>query len=209
MTVATFQPPDSGGGAGLDTGLNKFAPTSNFGTVAAFDLGVVDFKGAAQPYHAIIEIDISSIPAGATVSAAQWDWYGAASVAIDCVFYRLRRTDWSETQATWNIYKTSNNWTTAGGTDTTNDIDTTNAPTFTMPAAAGAFSIATSAAFVAMVQDALDTRSGILRCLFKAVNDASLVGTKSIDSAEGTTASRRPKLTVTYTEASTRRIFLC
>jgi hypothetical protein len=36
--------------------------------------------------------------------------------------HQIRRTGWTESGSTWNKYDRTNNWTSAGGTDTSNDI---------------------------------------------------------------------------------------
>lgn len=58
------------------------------------------------------------------------------TTAKDVSIYNCLRTDWSESQATWNIYKTSNNWTTAGCSGAGTDYDSTAIDTIATPATA-------------------------------------------------------------------------
>lgn len=86
--------------------------------------------------------------------------------------YRVRRGDWVQAEATWNIYKTSNNWTTAGAGDTTNDIDnaTPTPVTFNGPTADGSFTITGLEGFRT---DALNNRSGILNVRLSIDDEAN------------------------------------
>ena len=54
-------------------------------------------------------------PITATLSLNYFSWGTNDPVGKTIYFYKLTRTDWHETQSTWNIYKTGNNWTTPGG----------------------------------------------------------------------------------------------
>lgn len=45
------------------------------------------------------------------------------STTYDVFVYNVLRTDWVNTEVTWNIYKTSNNWTTAGCSGAGTDYD--------------------------------------------------------------------------------------
>jgi hypothetical protein len=113
------------------------------------------------------DVGTAKIPAGATINTAKLVTVvqsrsvespetGASKVQ------RLRRADWVEAEATWNVYKSATNWGTAGAGNTTTDIDTTT-PTpvaFTIPGSTGGFEIAGLASFVT---DAIANRSSVMR----------------------------------------------
>ena len=201
MTVATFQPPSSGGGAGLDTFLDAGNTATNYGTGTTFYVGTIGKTPKAM--NSIIEIDVSTIPSYAIVSAATLTMYAnnAASSAFQCEVNQIRRTDWSETQATWTVYKTANNWGTAGAMNTSSDMDTTYNVNFNAPTSTGSFVIS---ALHLMVQDAVSIQSGIFRAILFPTNQTQAANYFVARSAEHATAADRPLLTVTYTA---RRIF--
>jgi hypothetical protein len=67
----------------------------------------------------LIKFDLSSIPSNAIVTSAVlslWLYYDQANQVSTVTCYRQLKA-WVESQATWNIWKTGSNWTTAGGFD--------------------------------------------------------------------------------------------
>lgn len=70
--------------------------------------------------HSLIEMDLSAIDPSATIDDADLDLYYGVKADTDPVgktmmVYKLTRTDWSETQSNWTLYKTGSSWSTAGG----------------------------------------------------------------------------------------------
>lgn len=187
--------------AGKDTYITSAAATTNFGTTTPAIMG--QFLGST--YRILIEFDLQvggTIPAGSTITAAQLDLNiesviaGGGSAASHV--YRLLRADWVETEATWNIYKTANNWTTAGAGSDGNDYTTTDGVAFNLRTSAGTLSIT---GLATLVQDALDNRSSkLILLLRKDVTSDSI--TNSPSSSDSGTAGNRPKLTVDYTPPS-------
>lgn len=100
----------------------------------------------------ILQFDVSAL-SGRTISAATltivpFDANDSSTLTIR----RLTRTNWVETEATWLVYKSGSNWSSAGG-----DVST--------PTAAFEFDGAipcTITGLAELVQDAIDNRSGIL-----------------------------------------------
>jgi hypothetical protein len=126
LTV-TAQPPPSqtitlqqglnGYTAVTDTWINSYDPNLNFNGETKLNVqGTEDIK-------TLVRFDLSSIPTGATITSATLSLYNysynnAANGGTLSV-YRVSKP-WIETQATWNVYATGNNWTAAGmqaGTD--------------------------------------------------------------------------------------------
>lgn len=79
----------------------------------------------------IISFDFSaSVPAGATITVATLNLYCYTYVAARTLtVQQLLRTDWHETQSTWNIYKTGATWGTAGALNATTDFTSTDEAT--------------------------------------------------------------------------------
>lgn len=208
MATATFQPDAT---AGKDTYIVDASPTSNNDAAASgLIFGYIGGK-TPQVFRAIISIDLftdiggGAVPAGSAINSAQWDLrhvndaYGVGVNTADVYRQdRITRSDWAENQVTWNIYKTANNWTTAGG-----DIDGGLGHTFTLSnggaSAPATYTIGTSAGFVALVQDAVDSRSGILIVRLKAVTESGTTTQTGVASSDDATSTNRPKLTIDYT----------
>lgn len=155
--------------------INFIVPTGNFpaqyfvgvlsagASKAELDRGLAmfDLYGAASVGRALIP--------GDTIASAEL--VGNVNLLIGasgfpCSFDRITRDDWVQAEATWNIYKTANNWTTGGG-----DVDlvTPAAVTFNSPIATGDQTICTGLA--AFVTDAIANRSGRVHTRVKAVTE--------------------------------------
>jgi len=63
-----------------------------------------------------------------------WDIQASGST-VTC--YKCLRTDWVESEVTWNIYKTGSNWTTAGCSGAGTDYDSSEVDSMSGPAGAG------------------------------------------------------------------------
>lgn len=103
------------GTAGMDTYIVSSEPTNNKGAIAELYSG--ELSGGSGVYRTLIKFDFSSIPASAATESGTLSLWQASDFANNARthrFYRQKR-DWVESQATWNIWKTSNNWSTAGG----------------------------------------------------------------------------------------------
>ena len=103
-----------------DNGLQELSPTTNNGSAASFYVSKYstgDFQNGVLKFTGL-----SNIPTNATVTSVTIGLYviesGTNTQNLD--FRRLLR-DWVEAEATWNIYSTGNNWTTAGGSSAGND----------------------------------------------------------------------------------------
>ena len=185
--------------------LNKY-PTTNSGTETGMQ---VASYSSSRNRRAIFTMDFSSlsIPAGSTINVATLSLYASYSSAGRTIeVYRVLRADWSEAQSTWNIYKTGNNWTTAGCGSDGNDYTSVDMVSF-----AGA-SGWNNCSVVAQVQTALDSIGSISHFLLKDSSENS--ATEKIQeyrTKEFSTASVRPKLYIEWTPPVTftpRGIFI-
>jgi hypothetical protein len=180
-----------------DTWLNESAANTNFGSNVVFEIqkyapgnhgnGLIRFPG------------LSAIVGPVTVTAATLYLY-QSNPGFDITYnvYRMLR-DWSESQATWNVYTTGNNWTTPGALDNTTDHSTTvrATPTFNQSAA---YQPITSAAFIADVEGMINgtlPNYGWFIERQDAGDDTTYI---QVISSEGTDG-QRPYMDITYTSA--------
>lgn len=107
-----------------DTKLRSSAATTNYGTDGEISISSSYF---GQVNVSLLRFSgISNITGPVTVSTATTSLYetqfqGTSPMAANV--HRIKRA-WVESEATYNIYSTSNNWETAGAAGA-NDIDTT------------------------------------------------------------------------------------
>jgi len=158
---------------------------------------------------------ISSIPAGSTITAVSlflWKtndniFAGDGGSTVPNTF-EIRRSlrAWVETQATWNIYSTGNNWGTAGGSNTTDRSSTLSGSQATaFDTDVGAYKeIALNATGIADVQGFLDgtlTNNGWRFGLADESGTGDSAGQYQVFTSDNGTNGHRPYLQVTYTAA--------
>ena len=147
------------------TWINQAAPTTAHFDDATVHMGEEASSGTSTS-NGLIAFDLSSLAGtvtGATLTFAQPHDTGGSFVALDRTIrvFRCKRA-WT-TGATWQKYDGTNNWTTAGGINSTNDYDATNFFDFDMPDNLGTdVEVVDDAGLIALVQDAIDNRSGLL-----------------------------------------------
>lgn len=156
-------------------------------TTAQFDDTVIKMGELASDTthtaNALIAFDLSSL-AGTVTSVtltftAPHDNGGSINANDRNIqAFRCRRA-WT-TGATWQKYDGTNNWTTAGGINSINDYDPTTG-TFTFNMLALLFAdmvIEDEAGLIAMIQDAIDNRSGLLSMIFFGSPAGNLANTE-------------------------------
>ena len=154
---------------------------------------------AVSATHAVLEIPLRAIPAGAVINTGtQLELVVGTSPSgtmSNAVCERLNRRGWDQPTVTWDEFMEDAPWTTPGGDVA---IATPLEATFTVPTS-GDITISGSA-FEALVQDALDNRGGILSILLRGADAET--DTVSIRSGQYRDRSKTPKLTVVTTVAS-------
>lgn len=185
LTTTTYQP-TTADSYGLEN-----AATTNYGTDVTMTLrdGSSGYNGRCFLYW-----DTSDIPDGATFSQGDVILYvSGRSGTCTGILNRLTRTDWVESEVTWNIYKTGSNWTTAGG-----DFTTTNAVTGSL---IDNISVWFTWNAATLIKDCYDNQSKKVHLILKTAETGS-GGRCYIRTKNETDTSLRPKLTVTYTVAA-------
>jgi hypothetical protein len=192
MTTYTSQPDETNG---VDTFIDSAFPTTNFVTAADVRAGEDNTSGA-EVCRILIKFDLSSIPADAIVSSAVLSLWQSSERSGNTRTFRVfrQKRDWVESQATWNIYKTSNNWQTAGGFGA-DDCEQTDIGSLSMTGTEGAgekqFNL-TASAIQEMISGAFVNNGFLIK------TDTESDDMQLFRSATDGTSSLRPKLTVTY-----------
>jgi hypothetical protein len=187
MSILTIQP------ANIDTFINLANPTANFGLETSIN---IDTNTGNGPRRSILKFDFSALPDGAVISAATLGLYYYNYPYTDPVgrtywAYELTQPAWVETQATWNIYSTGNNWTAAGG-----DYTTGSGASLAVPAAYGWMNWNV----LNLAQHFQSTHSKVAHFLMKDGTEGGDVYRTLYYSREYTTdTTLRPKLIITYT----------
>lgn len=187
-----------------DTWITNDSPTTNYGTSNVMTIGASSGKSGVIRYTALINFDVSDIPAGSTIDDAKITFFvsalGWGGGFIDYSVHRIHenREDWHETQATSNEWKTGSSWTGQNATSAGVDyaLSVPDGYTFQGPSASGEFWDLTGLA--TFVQDAVDNRAGILRIII------GRKGTIPSGNNNSFTVSSReyidPELVINYTE---------
>ncbi len=159
--------------------------------------------GGSNQDKVICDYDTTSISTAATVTSATFSMYyysasGTTPAGRTYTCYKMRRQDWVEAQATWNVYKTGSSWGTAGASNTSSDIDTTDAATATMPAVNNwiDFDVA------AQVQAAVTAGVRSLFLVLDPNTSGTNYGALFYDRTYAGDTTKIPKLVVNYTTAS-------
>jgi len=186
-----------------DNLLNSGGATSNYGTLTYMYLSA----WSGGDIRSILSFDISSLPAGVTINSATLSTYYQSALAGNpagrtVLLYKVRRNDWEEEQSTWNIFKTSNNWGTAGASNTTTDIDTSLSNSITMPAAGNWMNFDVKD----IVENAI-ANSVNVNVLLRFETEGGVDNTARLWSREYTgDTSLRPKLVIEYTSGTNMQV---
>jgi hypothetical protein len=150
----------------------------------------------------LVKFDLSSIPSGATITSATLKLVktGGDTGAKNLAAHRLTK-NWVESQTTWNIYSTGNNWTNI--LNVTSDYAAATATTSVSANATYSWDVTSD---VQNFVDAVHTNYGwLMRYPFDSNTDDG-VGTAFsfiFGTSENATSGNRPVLTVEYSAAPT------
>jgi hypothetical protein len=180
--------------AGQDAPIASGAATTNFGTLSTTNVGERSFSSTTA--RTLIKFDLSSIPDTSPINSAVMSLYVTTDSSSNARTFRVYRTkrDWVEDQATWNIWKTGNSWSTAGGFHS-DDCEQTDigSRAFTATETINQFKDFT---LTAAVKEDLDLGNGWLVKADTETDDEYIFA-----SSDNATAANRPKLVVDYTAA--------
>jgi len=121
----------------IDTGISSDLLTTNGGSDTVYGVGDGSSVTSAS-YRFLIKPDLSSIPAGSIVTSVTLSVYEYVvdyrngGTNPNTVSVRRLLRNWVESEATWSIYSTGNNWTTGGASSDSNDRVATASATFTV-----------------------------------------------------------------------------
>lgn len=120
--------------ANYDTSMISSAATTNYDSSNSVYVG--EDNGSASVRRGLLKFDVSAL---ANIGAIVTDAKLLLTTSVDSSSntrtlraYQVRRA-YVSSQATWNVYRTGNNWTTAGAGDTTNDIYGTDIGSVSVP----------------------------------------------------------------------------
>src|SRR6187455_2972247 len=110
--------------AGLDTYIYSGSKNTTYGTATAMGVGE-DNNSSNKVARSLIQFDLSSIPANATITSATLSLWTSADLSSNnrtIRVYRLK-VPFNESQATWNLTATGSSWQLAGASGA-NDRET-------------------------------------------------------------------------------------
>jgi hypothetical protein len=193
-----------------DNTLFSTETTSNGAGNSIFS-GMTGPNGGPTVQRAVVAFDVAgSLPAGATVTSVTLTLNLLSSGSPDNQTLTLHRvtSDWGEgtsssnsgaggpataNDATWlHTFFSTQFWATPGG-----DFDPTVSASHVVGSAAGDFTWASTAQFVADVQDMLDNPAGDFGWLVQG-NEVTLRSTKKFSSRETPVAGQEPRLIVEF-----------
>lgn len=187
--------------SGSDVRLAEDTPNSNYGGNAYLETQTT----ISHRQDSLLAFNVSAVvPAGATITLAILSLLCQGTVASRTItVYRLLRTDWVGTEATWNVYKAGSNWGTAGALGSGVDFTPTDAAT-AASVAAGQWLNET---VTAQVRTALDSIGGVAHFLVADVG-AAVAGANIFYGRRYATTGNRPKLYIEYTVPAVGPAFL-
>jgi hypothetical protein len=180
-----------------DTYLQSNAATKNYATNTSWYVG--DSNASAAIGRAWGKPDFSSIPANATFLSSIFHPTPIADLTSNARTMRMHRClrDVVANQATWNIWKTSNNWGTAGASNNSTDYDGAveigNMACLATPVLNVAMSMTLAAAEFQKLYDGTYTNNGIVLFMDTQTDDMTQYA-----SQEHATSAYRPYFTVIY-----------
>ncbi len=200
MAEYSSQPDET---SGIDTFLRSNQATTNFATDNRIISGENNSVTSIQ--KGLIKLSLTSIPTGSKISAATLSFWVVAensnNIRIKRVF-RVKR-DWVESEATWNIYSTGNNWQVAG-CGGANDVEAADIGSTSIGDSPGAgdqidFELDGALSDYAEIEAMVGTGPAFTNNGFLIKTDTEDADEIQFDSSSSVTAGERPRLAITYT----------
>jgi hypothetical protein len=178
-----------------DAYLYAFLPANNYGSTTYLEVWA--YYDGTRATRSVLEFGLSGLE-GANVSSATLSLYyysyaGTNPVGRTYWAYKLSRTNWVQSEVTWNSYKSGSSWATAGGDYVTSSPS---GGSITMPSAYGWVNWNVTE----IVQNACDASISaefLIKDATESVEDTYLSYFYSNNYATNT--SHCPKLTIEYT----------
>lgn len=198
--MATFTQQFTNDTDGVDTFIDSGATNTNYATSGAVYIGRSNSSG--YMYRGLVKFDLSPLPVDSIILSAIISLYSngndAANGSSQVSVFRFLR-NWVEAQATWNIWATSNNWSTAGAMTNASDVDTT--AIAQSGSIAGNLAVGDEITFSLNVTEFTKMVNGTYSNYgfgFKQDSDTSLAYLHEYCSSSHATAGYHPKLVVEY-----------
>lgn len=186
-TTVSFQDGVNGYAGTTDTKLKSDAATTNFGAATSLE------TDGSPDYGVLLRWDLSSIPAGKTITAVSLTFNVTNTSSQIYEFYAMARA-WSESSATWQLASTGVPWQTLGANGAA-DRSSTVLGTLSS-GALGTKTVSLNADGIAAVQGWINNPAANFgMILADYVNNADGL---DLSSSEAATLSQRPKITITY-----------
>jgi hypothetical protein len=193
--VITLEQGVNGYSGAEDTYMYRYAPTTNYSSDTLLDVG---YK---QQWEALLRFDLSSIPVGATIGGASLElyasgWSGTGAVINFGPYAIVRSTNIG--QATWNQAQTGNSWGSGGCNDTTTDRRAAPESSVVADTPQNWYAFALTALVQSWVDGSMPNNGVLMRS-----DNPTSTSIFYFAAAEHNVAAQRPRLVITYTNAST------
>lgn len=204
--LQAYDDTDTGSTNNKDSYVRQHVPTTNFGSSNPLLLGSNSTEGS----KALIQFTLPSDPGGTITDidfvVTKQNYTNQSNDPGNAEIHEGTRSNWVESEVTWNVYSTGNNWTTAGGDYSATIIDaiangTIQGISNDNPVA---FTIQGSGATNPLSLNWTDTVD--LFMVWQNYNGVTNADNFFFYSKEETTSSFRPYLEITYTASVSRRI---
>ena len=199
--------------ANIDTYIRLSTPTTNWGSEPDLYVGVTN--GSTKVFRSLLAFDLSNIPTGAvvtdcrlTVNVVQRTSPTPGHIRRLCGEHWLDGNGQSESQATWNNWRTGAAWGAAGASSTAacsagGDYTTAGEVDYTPPGGTGPFAFPDLSV---LCQDALASRGGWLRLRISQDSEATPSNLIRLDSSDATTATSAARARNARTEGRCERV---
>jgi len=179
----------------VDTNPSSSTASTTSGSATTIVVDMDTPTGSGHDAIALLKFDVSSIPAGSTVTKVdlRLNIVNQTSGTVGYFVYKLLRP-WSEADATWNAATASTSWS-VGGARGTSDRSSTSLGTL-LPTSTGLKTFPLNSSANSVVQGWVNTPSSNYGIVIDGTDNGDGM---DFSSSESTTTTNRPVLVVTYT----------